>query len=50
MTLEGEQILIAARAEHGGELARIEIAQAEPIGRFSGWRGQRPVVQWALVT
>ena len=51
VTLEGEQVLIAARAEHGGELARIEIAHAEPLGRFTGWRAQRPVVQWtATVT
>lgn len=50
VSLEGEQVLIAARAEHGGELARIEIAQAEPLGRFTGWRAQRPVVQWTLVT
>jgi precorrin-6Y C5,15-methyltransferase (decarboxylating) len=47
VTLEGEQILMSARAEHGGELARIEIAHAEPLGSFTGWRPQMPVVQWA---
>jgi precorrin-6Y C5,15-methyltransferase (decarboxylating) len=48
VTLEGEQVLIAARAEHGGELTRIEIAHAEPLGTFTGWRAQMPVVQWTL--
>lgn len=46
VTLEGEQLAVAARAERGGTLTRIEIAHAEPIGGFSGWRPQRPVVQW----
>jgi precorrin-6Y C5,15-methyltransferase (decarboxylating) len=47
VTLEGEHVLVAALAEHGGELARIEVAHAEPIGAFTGWRAQRPVVQWS---
>jgi len=49
VTLEGEQALIAARAAHGGQLARIEIAHAEPLGSFTGWRAQMPVVQWSAV-
>jgi precorrin-6B C5,15-methyltransferase / cobalt-precorrin-6B C5,C15-methyltransferase len=47
VTLEGEHALLAARAAHGGDLTRIEIAHAEPLGGFTGWRAQRPVVQWA---
>lgn len=47
VTLEGERALAAARAEHGGELARFEIALAEPLGDLTGWRPQRPVVQWS---
>jgi len=47
VTLEGEQALIAARAAHGGDLVRIEVAHAEPLGSFSGWRPRRPVVQWS---
>jgi precorrin-6Y C5,15-methyltransferase (decarboxylating) len=46
VTLEGEQVLFAARAQHGGQLARIELAHAEPLGSFHGWRPQMPVVQW----
>jgi precorrin-6Y C5,15-methyltransferase (decarboxylating) len=48
VTLESEQVLVAARERHGGELTRIEISHAEPIGGFSGWRAQLPVVQWSL--
>jgi precorrin-6Y C5,15-methyltransferase (decarboxylating) len=47
VTLESEQALHAARAVRGGELTRIEIAHAEPLGGFTAWRAQRPVVQWA---
>jgi precorrin-6B C5,15-methyltransferase / cobalt-precorrin-6B C5,C15-methyltransferase len=47
VTLEGEQALVSARTAHGGALTRIEIAHAEPIGGFTSWRTQRPVVQWA---
>jgi precorrin-6Y C5,15-methyltransferase (decarboxylating) len=46
VTLEGEQALVAARAAHGGELTRIEIAHAEPLGAYTSWRAQRAVVQW----
>jgi len=46
VTLEGEQTLVAARAAHGGDLARIEIAHAQPLGGYTSWVAQRPVVQW----
>jgi precorrin-6Y C5,15-methyltransferase (decarboxylating) len=46
VTLEGERILGAAREQHGGELTRIEISHAAPIGGFTAWRPQMPVVQW----
>jgi len=45
-TLEGEQALLGAQARFGGELARIEISHPEPLGGFSAWRPQLPVVQW----
>ncbi|MEA2220262.1 MAG: precorrin-6B C5,15-methyltransferase / cobalt-precorrin-6B C5,C15-methyltransferase [Solirubrobacteraceae bacterium] len=48
VTLEGEQALIAARAVHGGQLARIEVANAQPLGTLTGWRPQAPVVQWTV--
>lgn len=50
VTLESEAILIAAQAEHGGELTRIAISRAEPVGPFRGWRPLMTVTQWSLVT
>jgi precorrin-6B C5,15-methyltransferase / cobalt-precorrin-6B C5,C15-methyltransferase len=47
VTLEGEQALVAAHAARGGGLVRLEIAHAAPLGDFSGWRPQMPVVQWS---
>jgi precorrin-6Y C5,15-methyltransferase (decarboxylating) len=48
VTLEGEQAVIAARGRHGGTLIRLDVAHAEPIGEFTGWRAQMPVVQWSV--
>ena len=48
VTLEGERVLTFARERLGGELVRIEIAHAEPLGSFEAWRGQLPVVQWSM--
>lgn len=50
VTLESEAILIAAHAEHGGELTRIAVSRAEPVGPFRGWRPLMTVTQWSLVT
>jgi precorrin-6Y C5,15-methyltransferase (decarboxylating) len=47
VTLEGERVLVEAHARHGGELTRLEISHAEPLGGFSTWRPQLPVVQWS---
>ncbi len=48
VTLESEQAVIAAQQQHGGTLTRIALSHAEPIGAFSTWRPQLPVVQWSL--
>jgi precorrin-6Y C5,15-methyltransferase (decarboxylating) len=34
---------------HGGELTRIAIARAAPLGGKTGWRPAMPVTQWAWV-
>jgi len=47
VTLEGERALIDARAAYGGELVRIEIGNAEPVGAFTGWRMRLPIVHWS---
>jgi hypothetical protein len=47
ITLEGERILHAAHHEYGGDLVRLEVGRAEPLGSFTAWRAGRPVVQWS---
>ncbi len=48
VTLEGEARLNALFLEHGGELTRIAISRAQPIGNYRGWRPFRPVTQWSI--
>ncbi len=50
VTLESESILAAAQAEHGGELVRLAVQRAEPVGPYRGWRAAMPVTQWNLAT
>ncbi|SAK47236.1 precorrin-6y C5,15-methyltransferase (decarboxylating) subunit CbiE [Caballeronia ptereochthonis] len=43
VTLQSEMALIQWRARHGGELTRIGIAQAEPLGSLDTWRQALPI-------
>ncbi|WP_132540609.1 precorrin-6y C5,15-methyltransferase (decarboxylating) subunit CbiE [Rhodovulum euryhalinum] len=49
VTLESEALLARWQADHGGSLLRIELAEAQPLGRRRGWRAAYPVVQWSGV-
>ncbi|MGZ8323035.1 MAG: precorrin-6y C5,15-methyltransferase (decarboxylating) subunit CbiE [Rhodoplanes sp.] len=49
VTLETEAVLIARHAALGGELIRIAVARADPVGGKTGWRPAMPVTQWAWV-
>ena len=49
VTLKSEAELMALHAEFGGELVRISVCRAEPVGRLTGWRPSMPVTQWSLV-
>ncbi|MFC4492908.1 precorrin-6y C5,15-methyltransferase (decarboxylating) subunit CbiE [Streptomyces ovatisporus] len=48
VTLESEALLAAWHRRHGGELFRLAVAQAAPVGGFTGWRQAMPVTQWAV--
>jgi precorrin-6Y C5,15-methyltransferase (decarboxylating) len=48
VTLEGEILLVQARQNHGGDLARFSVQRAEPVGRFHGWHAMMPVTQWSV--
>lgn len=43
VTLQSEMTLMAWRAQHGGELTRIHLAQAQPLGDFDTWRQALPI-------
>ncbi|WP_341926858.1 precorrin-6y C5,15-methyltransferase (decarboxylating) subunit CbiE [Nocardioides psychrotolerans] len=47
VTIETEALLARLHAELGGELTRISVEHAEPIGTFTGWTPARAVTQWA---
>jgi precorrin-6Y C5,15-methyltransferase (decarboxylating) len=43
VTLEGEAVLVAWRARHGGTLTRIALADAQALGGFETWRSALPI-------
>lgn len=49
VTLESEQILITRHAELGGELSRIAVSRAAPVGPYHGWRPLMPVTQFSVI-
>jgi precorrin-6Y C5,15-methyltransferase (decarboxylating) len=49
VTLESEAALLARHAAEGGDLTRIAIASAEPLGGQIGWRPAMPITQWVWV-
>lgn len=49
VTLESEAELVRLHGLHGGELVKIMVQRAEPVGRMTGWRPAMPVTQWSLV-
>jgi precorrin-6B C5,15-methyltransferase / cobalt-precorrin-6B C5,C15-methyltransferase len=49
VTLEMEALLLAKHSGLGGELIRIAVSRALPVGAMSGWRAAMPVTQWLWV-
>jgi precorrin-6Y C5,15-methyltransferase (decarboxylating) len=49
VTLETEALLSDLHHMRGGELMRIELAHAAPLGRYRSWQAIRPVVQWSAM-
>jgi precorrin-6Y C5,15-methyltransferase (decarboxylating) len=48
VTLETQAELIRRYTVIGGELVTIQIAEAEPLGGFQGFRPALPVMRWAV--
>ncbi|MBR8833652.1 MAG: precorrin-6y C5,15-methyltransferase (decarboxylating) subunit CbiE [Stigonema ocellatum SAG 48.90 = DSM 106950] len=49
VTVEGERKLLEWHEHKGGNLTRIAIQHAEPLGKFLAWRAMAPVTQWIVV-
>ena len=49
VTLESEAVLLDLFNRHGGDLTRIAVQRADPVGHLTGWRPSMPVTQWALM-
>ena len=45
VTVSGEAQLLRWHARHGGELLRLAVSRAEPLGGQTGWRPLMPVTQ-----
>jgi precorrin-6B C5,15-methyltransferase / cobalt-precorrin-6B C5,C15-methyltransferase len=48
VTVDSETVVAAWHARLGGDLTRVAVQRAAPIGGFTGWRPAMPVTQWAV--
>ena len=49
VTLQSELALAHFRQQHGGELTRVHVAHAQPLGEFDTWRQALPITLLDLV-
>lgn len=49
VTVESERVVADGYARLGGDLVRIAINRAAPVGGYTGWRPMLPVTQWTVV-
>jgi precorrin-6B C5,15-methyltransferase / cobalt-precorrin-6B C5,C15-methyltransferase len=49
VTVESEQIVFEGQQALGGELTRVAIQRAEPVGRFLSWKAMAPITQWTVL-
>ncbi len=49
VTLESEHALVHLHERLGGELVRLAVSRAEPVGGLTGWRPLMTVTQWRAV-
>jgi precorrin-6Y C5,15-methyltransferase (decarboxylating) len=48
ISLEGEARVATLFRQHGGELIRLAVSQAKPVGAMHGFRPAMPVTQWRV--
>ena len=49
VTLGSEHLLLEMFEKHGGDLTRLSISRATPVGPYFGWKPSMPVTQWAFI-
>jgi precorrin-6Y C5,15-methyltransferase (decarboxylating) len=49
VTVQSEAVLADWHARVGGELTRLSVAHAAPVGGFTGWKPAMPVTIWSVV-
>jgi precorrin-6Y C5,15-methyltransferase (decarboxylating) len=49
VTLQSEALVVTLRDRLGGELTRLSVAHAAPLGEFEGWRTAMPVTTLSLI-
>ncbi|MET7330851.1 precorrin-6y C5,15-methyltransferase (decarboxylating) subunit CbiE [Nonomuraea sp. NPDC005650] len=48
VTLESESVIAQWYARLGGDLVRMSVQRASPVGSFTGWRAAMPVTVWSV--
>ncbi|MEV0946739.1 precorrin-6y C5,15-methyltransferase (decarboxylating) subunit CbiE [Rhodococcus sp. NPDC049939] len=48
VTAESEVVLLQSVSKHGGQIRKFQVYRGEPLGGFTTWRPQLPVVQWSV--
>ena len=48
VTIETEALLLQQFQARGGELVRLSVERAEPLGSFTGWTPARAITQWSI--
>ncbi|MCZ2803868.1 precorrin-6y C5,15-methyltransferase (decarboxylating) subunit CbiE [Modestobacter sp. VKM Ac-2983] len=48
VTVQSEAVLAEWHGRCGGSLTRLSVAQAEPVGGFTGWKPAMPVTIWSV--
>jgi precorrin-6B C5,15-methyltransferase / cobalt-precorrin-6B C5,C15-methyltransferase len=48
VTVQSEAVLAQWQARVGGELTRLLVAHAQPVGSFTGWKPAMPVTIWSV--
>ncbi|MEV7013758.1 precorrin-6y C5,15-methyltransferase (decarboxylating) subunit CbiE [Streptosporangium sp. NPDC051022] len=49
VTVESEAVLASWYGRLGGDLVRLAVGRAAPVGGFTGWRSMMPVTIWTAV-